>query len=604
MISAARRTPTNRASVTVTPGTASVPIGQTQALTAVAKDGAGNTLVGRPTTWSTSAATVATVSSVGLVTAVAQGAATITATIEAQLGTSAITVAPVAVASVVVAPSSSNLTVGQSTTLTATPKDAAGNPLLGRTITWASSQPAVATVSATGVVTAVAAGSANITAASEGKSAVGAVSVTADEGPPPPPTVNPPVFPLQVQSGKRYLVDAVGQPFFINGDSPWLLISELNRSEIDQYLEDRSLKGINTLMVELIESYFSTGAPKNAYGDGPFLTPGDFATPNEAYFAHAEYAIAKAAEKGMVVLLTPAYMGYNGAEEGWYQDMKANGATKLQAYGRYLATRFRNLDNIVWVHGGDYNPPDLSLLNAIPNGIREIDTKWLHTFHGNRGTSALGFVGSAPWLSLNDIYTTSSVVPSATTEYNRSAMPFFLIESYYEGSAKGFTGVAENIIRRQAYHAVLAGATGHLVGHHAIWTFSPSWTSVLGSPGATAAWHLGQLFRAQAWWKLVPDQPATLLTGGAGSNPTQALASRASDGSFALLYTPTIRDLTINLSRIAGPRVRARWYDPTNGSYSTVAGSPFNASGSVTLRPTGNNVRGHGDWVLVLEAVP
>lgn len=63
--------------------------------------------------------------------------------------------------------------------LTGTTKDAQGNVLSGRTITWTSSAPAVATVSSAGVVTAVAAGTATITATSEGKTATAAFTVIA-----------------------------------------------------------------------------------------------------------------------------------------------------------------------------------------------------------------------------------------------------------------------------------------------------------------------------------------------------------------------------------------------------------------------------------------
>src|SRR5256886_15097719 len=63
-----------------------------------------------------------------------------------------------AVASVAVAPSTSSLTVGDTVRLAATVEDARGNVLSARVVTWASSNPAVATVSRTGLVTGVRAG--------------------------------------------------------------------------------------------------------------------------------------------------------------------------------------------------------------------------------------------------------------------------------------------------------------------------------------------------------------------------------------------------------------------------------------------------------------
>jgi len=80
------------ASVTVTPASASLTVGQTAQLTATPRDAAGTALTGRAVTWSTSAGGVATVSGSGLVTAVAAGSATITATSEGQSGTAAVTV--------------------------------------------------------------------------------------------------------------------------------------------------------------------------------------------------------------------------------------------------------------------------------------------------------------------------------------------------------------------------------------------------------------------------------------------------------------------------------------------------------------------------------
>src|SRR5919109_1730229 len=160
------------ATVSVTPTTASVVASQTVQLTATASDVNGNPLSGRAVTWSSSNAAVATVSATGLVTGVAAGTATITATSEGKSGTASITVTapppppppPPAVASVSVDPTTASIVVGQTVQLTATPRDANGNTLTGRVVTWASSNAAVASVSSTGLVTGVAAGSATITA--------------------------------------------------------------------------------------------------------------------------------------------------------------------------------------------------------------------------------------------------------------------------------------------------------------------------------------------------------------------------------------------------------------------------------------------------------
>jgi hypothetical protein len=408
------------------------------------------------------------------------------------------------------------------------------------------------------------------------------------------------VFPLHVEAGKRYLLDTQGQPFFVHGDAAWSIMLQLTRDQVDQYLEDRRQKGFNTILVNLIEHHFADNAPNNVYGDGPFTTPGDFSTPNEAYFSNAEYVISKAGERGFLVLLAPAYMGFEGGDEGWYQEMVQNGATKLRGYGQYVANRFKAYGNVLWVEGGDYDPPETALVNAVANGIRDVDAPWLQTFEGRRGTAALDFFSTPPsWLTVNDIYTDeSTVVSAAFQEYSRSAMPFFLIEALYEGE-----GATAQVVRAQAYQATLSGAAGHVMGNNPVWSFSSGWQSALNSPGAVTLTHFRNLVGSIAWWSLQPDTDGTLLTAGVGSDSTRAAAAVASDRSFALIYTPEARDLSVNLSRLNGPNVRARWYDPTSGSYQAAAGL-LPAAGSQVLRPDSANAAGDADWVLVLDSQP
>ena len=92
------------------------------------------------------------------------------------------------VATVSVSPATRALVVGDATTLAASVKNRAGDPLGGREIQWSSSNPAVADVSSTGRVEALQAGAATITATSEGKSGTARITVT-DAGPPPPAVV-------------------------------------------------------------------------------------------------------------------------------------------------------------------------------------------------------------------------------------------------------------------------------------------------------------------------------------------------------------------------------------------------------------------------------
>lgn len=46
---------------------------------------------------------------------------------------------------------------------------------------------------------------------------------------------------------------------------------------------------------------------------------------------------------------------------------------------------------------------------------------------------------------------------------------------------------------------------------------------------------------------------------------------------------------------------KGRWFDPTNGMYVSIDGSPFANTGDKLFTPPGKNSGGDDDWVLVLE---
>lgn len=84
---------------------------------------------------------------------------------------------PPPVATVTLTPADDTVRVGETAQLTSTTKDANGNALSGRVVTWVSGNPGVASVSQTGLVTGVSDGTATITATSESKTATAAIRV-------------------------------------------------------------------------------------------------------------------------------------------------------------------------------------------------------------------------------------------------------------------------------------------------------------------------------------------------------------------------------------------------------------------------------------------
>ncbi len=169
-------TPAAVATVDVSPSTSSLAIGATAQLSATTRDASGNTLTGRTITWASGNNSIATVNATGLVTAVAAGSTTVTATAEGRSGQATITVTPPPVVSIVLNRDTASVLAGGTVQLDATPRDAAGSALTGRTVIWSSSSTAVATVSTSGLVTTVAPGTATITATVENRTASASIT--------------------------------------------------------------------------------------------------------------------------------------------------------------------------------------------------------------------------------------------------------------------------------------------------------------------------------------------------------------------------------------------------------------------------------------------
>jgi uncharacterized protein YjdB len=264
-------------SVVVTPDTATLVVGKSVTLTAKTYDAASNELSGRNIAWTGSNDDVATVSSSGKVTALAPGSVTITATSEGKSDNATITViAPVS--SVTVSPDSVSVIVGKTSALTAAVRDASGNALNGRAVTWKSDKTAVATVDANGVVTAVAPGTATITATSEGKNGNAKVVVTLE------PVAKVTVADLE------------------HPDDPFTVV-EGNLLQLAALLADASG---DTLLDRLVtwESADPTIATVSATGQVKGMKPGivKITATSEGVSGSADVTVTSAAEGNVVVL--------------------------------------------------------------------------------------------------------------------------------------------------------------------------------------------------------------------------------------------------------------------------------------------------------------
>lgn len=382
----------------------------------------------------------------------------------------------------------------------------------------------------------------------------------------------------------------------------------LSDAQIDQYVDDRAAKNFSVVLIEApVFTYTVDGTPANVDGVNPFTTmsPNYNWTLNNTYWLRVDRLVDRCKSNGIAVIINPAYWGYNGGD-GCKAQLDAASAGTLQTYGAALANRYTQ-GNVIWCVGGDYafTGTDRDKQWNIITGIRSVRTTDLVTGHpSSMDDDPYTYWGAYTGFSLNTVYTYEAdgqyPYTEGPTAYGR-AMPFIYFEGKYENSA----GASLTMLRRQSYGSMLCGGCGQIYGNLPIWTFESTqwgesypgtWQSNLSSTGATEQGYVRALFTAFNWWKLEPKADTSLVSSSLSTGTGRLYPARAYDGTFAMIYVPSSQTVTVVMSAMTPSSVRARLYDPTAGTYSTVSGSPFANTGT-------QNIATGGERVVVLDAV-
>jgi hypothetical protein len=395
--------------VAVTLAAPSLTIGQTTQATAVAKDASGNTLTGRTVAWSSLAPAIATVSSTGLVTAVTAGQATIRATVESKTGDAAVgvTATVATVANVIVILNSSSLSVGQSTQASAIARDASGNILTGKSVTWTSMNPSIAAITASGLVTALAAGSATVRATVDGKTGDGSVSVALQNTPSSGP-VTPPELPRAYVSTTYPSVTGASRNVPAGGDLQAALNAALPGDEI-VLAAGATYAGNFVLPAKTCSSYIviRTAGPESDFPSfGSRMTP----------------AFAPKLAKIVTPNVGTAISAKNGSCKWWISRVEVSGIPQGGGVNyNYGLIRFGEdetslsalptdlvLDR-VYVHGtSSLSVQHAVVFNSIRNAI--IDS-WVSDIHwpGTETHAVAGYAGPGPFKIVNNYLEAASI---------------------------------------------------------------------------------------------------------------------------------------------------------------------------------------------------
>ena len=398
---------------------------------------------------------------------------------------------------------------------------------------------------------------------------------------------------LCVSDNQRFLQHADGTPFFLLGETAWLMPQRLNRDEVQYYLQQCHEAGYNMVQVQVLNdvpSYNVYGTPSHtATATGAYRLP----QPQEeaaGYWRHLDHIVSEAARQGIYVGLVCV----------WGSVVKAGKLSEdeARAYGTFMAQRYKDRPNIIWIMGGDIQGdvrPEVWQMMATT--IKGIDSNHLMTFHPRGRTTSAHWWSKAPWIDFHSFQsghrrygqrmgTKDYPIPDGTEEDNwmyvdsvwtySPTKPVIDDEPIYEGIPHGLHDANEPRwqacdVRRYAYWSVFAGACGHTYGNNAIMQFyrpglppayhnNKAWYDALNNPGFHQMQHLKRLMLALPYFERVPDQSIICDN---GTRYDRLIATRGND--YLLVYNYTSRPMRLDLNRISGDTKRVWWMDAATG---------------------------------------
>ncbi len=397
---------------------------------------------------------------------------------------------------------------------------------------------------------------------------------------------------LKVSENGRYLQHENGTPFFWMGETGWLLPEKLDRNEASYYLNGCRKAGYNVVQVQTVN-----GVPAiNFYGQYSHPDGFNFKDINKkgvyGYWDHMDYIIKKAEQNGI----------YIGMVCIWGNLVKAGlmSVKEAEAYGKFLAERYKDAPNIIWIMGGDVkgdiNPDQW---NTMARTIKSIDKNHLMTYHPFGRTSSIYWFHNADWLDFNMFQSGhrrydqtrgdgDNTAEAAVAEDNwryveaglamKPAKPILDAEPSYEEIPQGLHDPSEPWwkapdVRRYAYWAVFAGAFGHTYGHNSIMQMvkvandggygaKKTWYEGMKDPGFNQMQYLKNLMLSFPFFERVPDQ--SIIAEENGIRYDRVIATRGND--YMLVYNYTNRPMKLDLSKISGAKKNVWWYSVTDGT--------------------------------------
>ncbi len=430
---------------------------------------------------------------------------------------------------------------------------------------------------------------------------------------------------LKVSDNGRYLQTEDGKPFFWLGDTGWLMFSKLTREEADEYFTDRKNEGFNVIQVMVLH----TIGAKNIYGDSalinknvakPLVTEGSNFSDSVQYdfWDNVDYMVKSAEQKGLYMAMVPVWG--NNVKDGYVSRDEA------AVYAKWIANRYKDYSNIIWLNGGDtFGSDSTATWNIIGENLKAVDPNHLVTFHPRGRCSSTDWFKDAKWVDFHMIQSGHRRYDQDDTEraYGQDnwkyieddyklapKKPTIDGEPSYEGIPQGLHDVNQPFwnaddVRRYGYWSVFAGAFGYTYGHSAVMQFynnkdkEPAygaklfWREALKEPGAQQMKFLKQLMLSYGYFDRVPAQN---ILASNGEKYDYKVATKGKN--YAMVYTYNGSDIDIKMDELGFKAQNLLWFNPRTGVFKSV--NQFEYKDFVSFDPPGE-VKDGNDWVLVLK---
>ncbi len=400
---------------------------------------------------------------------------------------------------------------------------------------------------------------------------------------------------LEVSDNGHYLKNG-DKPFFWLGNTAWLMPERLNRDEVEYYLDTEKKNGYNVEQIQVVQNV----PTYNVYGQSSMPEGWDFSKIDKkgiyGYWDHLDYCIRTAEANGI-------YIGMVCIWGGNVSGGKIN-VKQAEAYGTFLAKRYKDYPNIIWMMGGDIRGdihPEVYI--ALAKAIKKIDKNHLMTFHPRGRTTSATWFNQEDWLDFNMFQSGHRrygqrngdgdyTIKENTEEDNwryvdmsytmKPIKPVLDGEPSYENIPQGLHDFTQplwkdNDVRRYAYWSVFAGSCGHTYGHNAIMQMmrpgvlssygcKEAWYDALQDPGYQQMNYLKRLMLSFPFFDRISDQ--SIISGANGERYDRMIATRGND--YLLVYNYSGKPMSIDLTKISGDKKNVWWMNPTNGQLTYV----------------------------------